>query len=85
MKGADVDDLRSRLSAQSWISNVIVEQNAGVSEWQISVSDDGAAEDNLLGLVQAKGNKVLDYGEKKVELEDIFIKLVKEGGDKNGK
>ena len=85
LKGADVDDLRSRLSAQSWISNVIVEQNAGVSEWQISVSDDGAAEDNLLGLVQAKGNKVLDYGEKEVELEDIFIKLVKEGGDKNGK
>jgi len=85
LKGADVDDLRSRLSAQSWISNVIVEQNAGVSEWQISVSDDGAAEDNLLGLVQAKGNKVLDYGEKDVELEDIFIKLVKEGGDKNVK
>jgi len=80
LKGADVDDLRSRLSAQSWVSNVIVEQNAGVSEWQISVSDDGAAEDNLLGLVQAKGNKVLDYGEKKVELEDIFVKLVKEGG-----
>ena len=85
LKGADVDDLRSRLSAQSWISNVIVEQNAGVSEWQISVSDDGAAEDNLLGLVQAKGNKVLDYGEKGIDLEDIFIKLVKEGGDKNGK
>jgi len=84
LKGADVDDLRSRLSAQSWISNVIVEQDAGVSEWQISVTDDGAAEDNLLGLVQAKGNKVLDYGEKDIELEDIFIKLVKEG-DKNGK
>jgi len=81
LKGADVDDLRSRLSAQSWISNVIVEQNAGVSEWQISVSDDGAAEDNLLGLVQAKGNKVLDYGEKEVQLEDIFIKLIKEGGE----
>ena len=81
LKGADVDDLRSRLSAQSWISNVIVEQEASISEWQISVTDDGAAEDNLLGMVQAKGNKVLDYGEKKVELEDIFIKLVKEGGE----
>ncbi|KKM19233.1 hypothetical protein LCGC14_1657690 [marine sediment metagenome] len=84
LKGADVDDLRSRLSAQSWISNVIVEQDASVSEWQISVTDDGAAEDNLLGLIQAKGNKVLDYGEKEVQLEDIFIKLIKEGGDKNG-
>jgi len=81
LKGADVDDLRSRLSAQSWISNVIAEQVADISEWQISVTDDGAAEDNLLGMVQAKGNKVLDYGEKKVELEDIFIKLVKEGGE----
>jgi ABC-2 type transport system ATP-binding protein len=85
LKGADVDDLRSRLSAQSWISNVIVEQDASVSDWQISVTDDGAAEDNLLGLVQAKGNKVLDYGEKEVQLEDIFIKLIKEGGDKDGK
>jgi len=85
LKGADVDDLRSRLSAQSWISNVIVEQEASISEWQISVTDDGAAEDNLLGMVQAKGNKVLDYGEKKAELEDIFIKLIKEGGDKNDK
>ena len=81
LKGADVDDLRSRLSAQSWISNVIAEQVADISEWQISVTDDGAAEDDLLGIVQAKGNKVLDYGEKKVELEDIFIKLVKEGGE----
>jgi len=81
LKGADVDDLRSRLSAQSWISNIIAEQVADISEWQISVTDDGAAEDNLLGMVQAKGNKVLDYGEKKVELEDIFIKLVKEGGE----
>ena len=85
LKGADVDDLRSRLSAQSWISNVIVEQEANISEWQISVTDDGAAEDNLLGMVQAKGNKVLDYGEKEAELEDIFIKLVKEGGEKNVK
>lgn len=84
LKGADVDDLRSRLSAQSWISNVIVEQDASVSDWQISVTDDGAAEDKLLGLVQAKGNKVLDYGEKDIELEDIFIKLIKGGGDKNG-
>jgi ABC-2 type transport system ATP-binding protein len=81
LKGADVDDLRSRLSAQSWISNIIAEQVADISEWQISVTDDGAAEDNLLGMVQAKGNKVLEYGEKKVELEDIFIKLVKEGGE----
>jgi len=81
LKGADVDDLRSRLSAQSWISNIIAEQVADISEWQISVTDDGAAEDNLLGIVQAKGNKELDYGEKKVELEDIFIKLVKEGGE----
>jgi len=81
LKGADVDELRSRLSAQSWISNVIAEQVADISEWQISVTDDGAAEDDLLGIVQAKGNKVLDYGEKEVELEDIFIKLVKEGGE----
>jgi len=85
LRGADVDDLRSRLSAQSWISSVSVEQNAGVSEWQINVSDDEAAEDNLLGIVQSKGIKVLDYGEKAVELEDIFIKLIKDGGDKNVK
>jgi ABC-type uncharacterized transport system ATPase subunit len=45
----------------------------------MTVTDDAAAEDQLLSLLVSKGLKVADFGLKEYHLEDIFIDLV-EGG-----
>jgi len=76
LKGIEVEELKTRLLNQSWVSAVSVEQGNVESLWDISISDDSAAEDNLLGLLQGNGGKILDYGQKKVDLEQIFMKLV---------
>ena len=44
--------------------------------WELTVTDDAAAEDQLLSLLVSKGLKVADFGLKEYHLEDIFIDLV---------
>jgi ABC-2 type transport system ATP-binding protein len=56
----------------------------GLVTWEISVTDDQAAEAQLLGHVLAgEALTVVEFGRKKVELEEVFMSLV-EGGN-NGR
>jgi hypothetical protein len=79
LKGADLDKTRSVLNEQSWITSINVTQSDNGAKLEINVSDVDIAEEKLLGLVQVKGVKVTDFGQKEVDLEDIFIKLVQGG------
>ncbi len=42
----------------------------------VSVTDDAKAEDSLLEEVQACGVKVVEFGRKKLELEDVYMNVV---------
>ena len=72
------------LQSQPWVAQVDALQKngaaAGVAHWQVSVSDDAVAERDLFRLLaRDEALVVLEYGRKRLELEEIFMQLV-EGG-----
>ncbi len=72
------------VASQPWVTAVQVEPSNGRAEWQVSVSDPNAAEDQLLGLVMSDpGVKVTSFGQSKFDLEEVFMNLV--GGNSHGK
>jgi ABC-2 type transport system ATP-binding protein len=80
----ETQQIRSLIAGQSWVTAVQVEQSNGRADWQVSVSDLNAAEDQLLGLAMSEpGVKVTSFCQSKFDLEEVFMNLV--GGDNHGK
>lgn len=76
----DAAAAQRRVSDQPWVSSLKVDQRNGKASWSIGVSDEAAAKASLLRLVLADGRaNVLEFGQKKYELEEVFLKIV-EGG-----
>ena len=51
--------------------------------WQVSVTDEAAAEDQLLGLILIDHSlKVMNFGRKTFNLEEVFIDLVEKENSK---
>jgi ABC-2 type transport system ATP-binding protein len=72
-----VAQAHSRVSAIPWVSEIQVSEKGRQTLWEISVTDDTAAEDQLLSEIMAGGEvKVADFGLKASSLEEIFIDLV---------
>jgi ABC-2 type transport system ATP-binding protein len=80
----DARQTLSTVESQSWVSGITASvADEGLTLWQVSVTDEEAAETELLRLVLADGQlKVMDWGRKKYELEEIFLDLVE--GDDSG-
>ena len=77
----DPAQAQQRVTAQPWVSALQVTATDARTEWQVSVSDETAAEDQLLRLVLADPRvAVTEFGRKKYELEEVFLGLV-EGSD----
>jgi ABC-2 type transport system ATP-binding protein len=72
----------ARVDGQTWVSGIEVSQRADRTIWQVSVTDEAAAEEQLLSLIMAGGGvTVADFGRKEYDLEDIFLSIV-EGDQK---
>ena len=80
VRGA-TDRAQARLRALPWVSAIITTPGSnGVARWQVSVTDEAAAESQLLRTVLADDNlTVVEFGRRRYELEDIFMGIV-EGG-----
>ncbi len=71
------------LQGQPWITAVAAQPNHNETTLQISVSEEEAAEDQLLRLVLAdKQTAVTEFGRKKYNLEEIFMQMVDGGQGK---
>ena len=69
-----------RLSALPWVTHATVAQKNGSSLWQVSVSDETAAETSLLRyLLEDRTLTVTDFRRKKYELEEVFMEIVNGG------
>ncbi len=55
----------------------------GRTSMLVNVTDDAKAEDMLLEEVQACGVKVVEFGRKKLELEDVYMSVVEGKGRDN--
>jgi hypothetical protein len=65
------------------VKNLIVSRDDGLTCWQVSVSDEAAAEDQLQRLIlEDRSLKVKHFGRKTYNLEEVFLELV---GKENSK
>lgn len=73
-------DLNKDISSLKWVMNINKVPGEKHDKWLISVSDEKEAEDILLRLLLKDPKvKILEYYKKTYELEDTFLKLVREG------
>ena len=80
LKG-DAAQAQQRVAAQPWVSGITATPADTHTDWQVTVTDEAAAEEQLLRLVLADPQvNVLEFGRKKYELEEVFLGLV-EGND----
>jgi len=80
---AAITEAWSRVTAQPWVQHLSVAAEDGQIDWQVSVSDDAAAEDLLLRLIlEDRSLKVKHFGRKTYNLEEVFLELV---GKENSK
>ena len=73
----DPSAARERVAAQPWVASVRVAPADGGQAWQVAVTDEAAAEAQLLGLVLADGRAtVAEFGRKRHNLEEVFVNIV---------
>lgn len=78
------EEAHDRVLAQPWVAGVQVEEQNGDQRWHVSVTDEQAAEAGLLRLVLADEHvQVVEFGRKKLALEEVFLRMV--GGDGDGR
>jgi ABC-2 type transport system ATP-binding protein len=75
LKG-DTQRAYSQIKKLPWVSGVDARQEDGHTAWQVSVTDEAAAEEHLIGLLVSNGLKVSNFSRKAQSLEDVFIGIV---------
>ena len=77
----EIDGLGFRLAKLPWVKQSTLVRKNGTSTWQVSVSDECAAEKDLLRYVLADPKvTVSEFKVKKYELEEAFMDIVKGDG-----
>jgi hypothetical protein len=78
-----VPQAQARVASQPWVQSLSTTVVDGLTSWQVSVTDDAAAEDLLLRLVlEDRSVQVKHFGRKTYNLEEVFLDLV---GKENSK
>lgn len=75
LKG-DTQNAYAQITQQPWVSGIETGQANGHVTWQVSVTDEAAAEDQLMTLLVSNGLKVANFGRKEQNLEDVFLNIV---------
>jgi ABC-2 type transport system ATP-binding protein len=66
----------SQVHQQPWVSGIKASQKDGHATWHVSVTDEAAAEDQLMGLLVSSGMKVSNFSRKEQNLEDVFLNII---------
>jgi ABC-2 type transport system ATP-binding protein len=76
LKG-DVTQTQQRVAALPWVANLVAKPDNAHTAWQVTVTDEAAAEEQLLRVILSDVQvNVLEFGRKKYELEEVFLGLV---------
>ena len=79
----DAGAAQERVRSQAWVADIEVMTEDGETTWQVAVTDDAAAKDQLLRLVMSDDQiTVTHFGQKTYALEEIFMDIVE--GDDHG-
>ncbi len=66
----------AKIKALPWVAGIEASQEGEQTIWQVKVTDEAAAEDQLMDLLVSSGLKVANFGRKEQNLEDVFIKII---------
>jgi len=72
----DTQNAYAQMNQQPWVSGIASSQENGYATWQVSVTDQAAAEDQLMSLLVSSGLKVSNFSRKEQNLEDVFLNIV---------
>jgi ABC-2 type transport system ATP-binding protein len=72
----DAQSAYTLVQQQPWVSGIEASPEDGQSTWQVSVTDEAAAEDQLMGLLVSNGLKVSNFSRKEQNLEDVFLNII---------
>jgi len=75
LKG-DTQSAYTQVTQQSWVSGIETSQENGHATWHLSVTDEAAAEDQLMSLLVSNGLKVSNFSRKEQNLEEVFLNIV---------
>ncbi len=77
----DETAIRHALACKPWVSSVAATPVNGSTRYEVAVTDESAAEGQLLSsIIGCGGVKVEEFGLKKYSLEEIFVNIMKEEG-----
>jgi ABC-2 type transport system ATP-binding protein len=65
-----------RVAQQPWISKIESSQEGEQTTWQVSVTDEAAAKDQLMSLLVSNGLKISNFSRKEQNLEDVFLNII---------
>jgi ABC-2 type transport system ATP-binding protein len=72
----DIQGAYTRITQLSWVSGIETSREDGHATWQVSVTDEAAAEDQLMRLLVSSGLRVSNFSRQKQNLEDVFINII---------
>jgi ABC-2 type transport system ATP-binding protein len=72
----DVQSAYSQVRQQSWVSGIETSLEGEQTTWQVSVTDETAAKDQLMSLLVVNGLKISNFSRKEQNLEDVFINII---------
>jgi ABC-2 type transport system ATP-binding protein len=72
----DSQSAYNQVHQQPWVSGIDVSQEGVQNTWQVSVTDEVAAKDQLMSLLVSSGVKISNFSRKEQNLEDIFINII---------
>ena len=79
VRGA-VERARDRVAARPWVASVDADPANHGARWLVAVHDEAAADEELLRTILAEdGVRVVSYGRRRFQLEDVFMSLVDQG------
>ena len=72
----DTGSAYSHISQLPWVSGIKSSQEDGHITWQVSVTDEATAQDQLLSLLVSNGLTVSNFSRQEQNLEDVFISII---------
>jgi len=80
----DYEEVHKIVIDQTWVSGIEVLERNGHAKWLVTINDEDKAEAELLRLLMSvDGIKVTEFGRDKVDLEDVFMRIVEDANNGN--
>ncbi|HSB65318.1 MAG TPA: ABC transporter ATP-binding protein [Anaerolineales bacterium] len=72
----DAQSAYTQVYQQPWVSGIEASHQDGQTTWQVSVTDEDAAKEQLMSMLVGSGLKVSNFSRQEHNLEDVFLNII---------